>query len=100
MDQRFEQISRQDIEKACDDIISGVHKDFANSTSFSVVYKGYDLPPKAVISRAYYQATGQYLPVQGEEGFYGGAQSNSFLENHGFEIVNRPSDKTLKSLSA
>ena len=97
MDPRFRRISKSDIERACDDIISGSHRDFANSTKFSVVYRGYDLPPKAIISRAYYRATGQYLPVQGEDGFSGGAQSNDFLASHGCKIVKRPSDKTLRS---
>jgi hypothetical protein len=97
MDSRFEEISKKDIVKACTDIIQGVHKEFANSTRYSVPYKGYDLPPKAVISRAYHHATGKYLPVQSENGFYGGSQSNSFLESHGFTIVKRPSDRTLRS---
>ena len=82
MDPRFEKITKQDIERACDDIINGVHKEFADSHRWSVVYKGDDLPPKAVIQRAYHHATGLHLPVQGEEGFYGGSQSNSFLTGH------------------
>ena len=72
MDPRFEQITRKDLEKACEDIIYGVHRQFAYSTVWSVIYEGYDLPPKAVIQRAYYHATGQHLPVQGEDGFSGG----------------------------
>ena len=96
MDPRFNQITRQDIERACLDIINGVHRQFSNATRWSVVYRGYDLPPKAVIQRAYHHATGQHLPVQGEAGFSGGVQSNSFLKNQGFEIADRPSDKTLK----
>lgn len=99
MDSRFEEISRSNLEMACVDIISGTHKEFANSTRYSVVYNGHDLPPKAVISRGYYNATGKILSVQGENGFSGGSVSNSFLRGHGFKIVRRPSDKTLKAHS-
>lgn len=97
MDSRFKEISMSNLKMACVDIINGTHKEFANSTRYSVVYNGQDLPPKAVISRGYYHATGKILPVQGENGFSGGSISNSFLKGHGFKIVPRPSDKTLKA---
>ena len=99
MDSRFQKISRNNLEMACADITSGAYKEFANSTRYSVVYNGHDLPPKAVISRSFYNATGKILPVQGENGFSGGSVSNSFLRGHGFKIVRRPSDKTLNEHS-
>ena len=97
MDSRFKEISKKNIEQACIDIINGVHKEFANSTRHSIVYKGYDLPPKAVISSAYRHAAGEIMPIQSENGLYGGSQLNSFLRSRGFKIVSRPSDRTLKS---
>lgn len=81
---------------ACEEIIRGVFKEYAHSTAWSISYKGYDLPPKAVISLGYRYSTGLTLPVQGEESFSGGQLSNDFLQKHGFEIVNRASDRTLK----
>lgn len=96
MDPRFSRITRDHIVKACEDILSGQFKAFTNSTKYSVAYDNRDLPPKAVISRAYSHATGLDLPVQGDEGFAGGRESNAFLTSLGFQIVERPSDETLK----
>jgi hypothetical protein len=95
MDYRFKRIASEHILRACDEIVHGKHRDFANSTRYSVVHEGCHLPPKAVISRAYFHTTGTPLPVQGEGSFSGGAQSNDFLRNHGFTIVNVPSDHNL-----
>lgn len=92
MDERFRAIEREHLLKACEEIYSGRFDRYSRSTKYSVRYKTGNLPPKAVISRAYFHATGKPLPVQGDEGFYGGRQSNDFLISKGFTIVDTASD--------
>ena len=47
-----------------------------------VTTKGEHLPPKYTIALAYQVATDESLPCR----FWGGSESNKFLENRGFEV--------------
>lgn len=53
------------------------------STKYNLIYKGKEYPPKYVISRACFYATGEELD---NEEFSGGTETNNFLENLGFKI--------------
>jgi len=52
------------------------------STKYNLIYKGKEYPPKYVISRACFYATGEELD---NEEFSGGTETNNFLENLGFK---------------
>lgn len=52
--------------------------------TYAVKYGGFLYPPKLVVSHACKTATGRILSASR---FYGGAETNSFLEELGFEIV-------------
>ncbi len=52
------------------------------STKYNLIYKGKEYPPKYVISRACFYATGEELD---NEEFSGGTETNTFLESLGFK---------------
>lgn len=76
-------ITRDDIERALQEIQrEGVPKR-RQSTKYSVQFEGDGFPPKYVISIAHKMATGTQLSPSE---FSGGRETNRFLEQHGFEI--------------
>ena len=63
------------------------------STKYVLVHKGKEYPPKLIISKANFYANGEELDPNK---FSGGYETNSFLENLGFEIKSKKRNSNKK----
>lgn len=75
------EITREHLLAAIETIDREGYDDRFESTRFDVTHRGRKYPPKQVVRIAAQLATGQKID------FSGGVETNSFLEQHGFEIV-------------
>ncbi|MFT5725906.1 MAG: hypothetical protein ACI8PB_000022 [Desulforhopalus sp.] len=72
--------------KAIDQIDSQGYDNKYESTKYDLLHNGRRYPPKVIISLAYSFVSGTPHPVAE---FSGGAESNNFLQGHGFSIVDK-----------
>jgi hypothetical protein len=79
-----ENINRDHIIKAIEEIDKNRYPPKRKSTRYNLVYNGGNYPPKYTVSLANKYANG--IELEYDE-FYGGKEVNEFLESRGFTII-------------
>lgn len=79
-------ISKQHVLKALEEIDKEGIPNNRKSTKFEIIHNDKKYPPKYTLSLANRYANGKYLDASD---FGGGKETNSYLQNLGFIIINK-----------